>query len=510
MKTTAQAQKNYEKLHEISRYSRILSGISSLLDWDQETFMPPAAIEIRAAQLKVLARLIHTSKTNAHFAKVLSKLIDIKSGKLKANNLPIPQKAALKVWRSDYLKESCLPLSFVEEFAELSCQATVVWRLAKEQDTFHTFAPYLDKIVYMNRKKADYLGYEKHPYDALLDLYEPGVTTIEVQTIFSNLRKSIMSFLSKIKAAKQVDDSFLFDNFDRNKQIKFAHRVMEAIGYDSSKGRLDLSAHPFSSSCHPTDSRITSRLHPTSLMSHLSSTMHECGHGLYDMGLSEKLYGTPLGEPISLGMHESQSRWWETLIGQSKPFWSYFFPFLKKTFPKQLEGINLDKFYKSINKVTPSFIRIEADEVTYSLHIILRFELEKALIEGSLSVREIPEAWNAKMQELLDLTPANNAEGCLQDIHWSSGAFGYFPSYTLGNLYASCFFLAFEKQHPDWQKRVAQGELLFIKEWLNNNIHHYGRQYSSKELLKRVTGKELSVDAYKGYLNKKYKDIYNI
>ncbi len=506
----SQTQKDYQKLHEKSYQSHILSGVLSLLHWDQETYMPSAAIGIRSEQLKTLAGLIHKSKTHSSFEKALSKLIALKTGKILAKDLSAPQKAALQAWRRDYLQETCLPADFVEEFAQLSSQAVVVWREAKSQNSFHTFAPYLEKIIYMNRKKADLLGYGKHPYDALLDLFEPGTITAEVSGIFTPLRKSITGLLSKIKAAKPVDDHFLFGKFDQDKQMKFGYLLMDAIGYDRTKGRLDISAHPFSSACHPTDSRITSRIHPTSLMSHISAVMHECGHSLYEMGLPELHYGSPLGEAVSLGLHESQSRWWETRIGQSRPFWEYFLPILKKTFPKQLDHVTLDQFYKAINNVTPSLVRVEADEVTYSLHVILRFELEKALIEGSLSVHEIPEAWNGKMQDLLGITPANNTEGCLQDIHWATGTFGYFPTYTLGNLYASHLFTAFEKQHADWQKRVVKGELLFIKDWLNNNVHHYGRQYTSKELLKHVTGKEFSVDAYNTYLNHKYKEIYQL
>lgn len=504
-----QAQKDYEKLHEKSRYSRVLSGISSLLDWDQETYMPAAASGIRSEQLKVMAGLIHKSKTSPAFAKSLSKLINIKNGKILQKGLSDPQKAALQVWRSDYLKDTCLPASFVEEFAQVTSQSIVAWRSAKKQDDFPLFAPYLEKIIYMNRKKAEFLGYENHPYDALLDLFEPGVTTAEVTETFSNLRKSLVSLLKKIKASKQIDDRFLYGKFDIKKQMEVGYVMMDAIGYDRTKGRLDISAHPFSSSSHPTDSRITTRIHPSSLISHLSVVLHECGHSLYEMGLPEEHYGSPLGESVSLGLHESQSRWWETRIGQSKPFWNHFLPLLKKTYPKDLKDISLDKFYKAVNKVEPSFIRVDADEVTYGLHVILRFELEKALIEGSLSVSEIPEAWNAKMQELLGILPKNHAEGCLQDIHWSMGAFGYFPTYSLGNLYASHLFEAFEKQHPNWQKRIENGELLFIKEWLNKNVHHYGRQYNSKELLKRVTGKEFTPNAYIRYLNNKYKDIYN-
>ncbi|KIC75100.1 Thermostable carboxypeptidase 1 [Neochlamydia sp. TUME1] len=507
--TSVQAQKDYEALHEKSRYSRILSGITSILDWDQETYMPYAASAIRSEQLKVLAGIIHKSKTSPASAKSLAKLIDLETGKTIAKGLSAQQKAALQVWRRDYQQEKCLSANFVEEFTATTSQAIMAWRTAKQQNNFSILAPYLEKIIYMNRKKADLLGYQDHPYDALLDLYEPHTSTAEVATIFANLQSSLTNLLKKIKSSKKIDNSFLFGNFDPKKQLEFGHQLMNAMGYDQSKGRLDISSHPFSSASHPTDSRITTRLHPHSLMSSISAIMHEAGHGLYEMGLLPEHYGSPLGEAVSLGLHESQSRWWETRIGQSKPFWKHFFPLLQKMFPQQLEKISIPSFYKAINKVESSLIRVEADEVTYSLHIILRFELEKALIEGSLSVDEIPEAWNAKMQELLNLTPSNPAEGCLQDIHWSTGSFGYFPTYTLGNLYASHLFSAFEKQHPDWQEQVSRGDLLFIKEWLNLHVHRYGRQYDSKKLLKLVTKKEFNEEAYIDYLYNKYKSIYN-
>lgn len=506
----SQAQKDYTSILEKSRYSRVLGGISSILDWDQETYMPSAAAEIRSEQLKIMAGLIHKSRVSSAFAKALAKLIDLKNGKILVNGLKPAQKAALQIWRRDYVKDTCLPSSFVEEFAKVSSQSILAWRSAKSQNTFHTFAPYLEKIIYMNRKKAELLGYEDHPYDALLDLYEPEISTAEVTVLFNDLQSSIKKIIKKIKSSKPIEDRFLFGKFNADKQLEFSHVLMKAIGYDLTRGRLDLSTHPFSSSVHPNDSRITTHVHADSLMSNILATMHECGHSLYEMGLPEEHYGSPLGEAVSLGVHESQSRWWETRIGLSKPFWQYFFPLLQKSFPKALEKTSLDKFYKAINKVEPSFIRIEADEVTYSLHVILRFEIEKALIEGSLSVHEIPEAWNAKMQDLLGIVPSSDKEGCLQDIHWSMGAFGYFPTYTLGNLYASQLFASFEKEHSNWSQRVAKGELLFIKEWLNKNIHHHGRQYSSKELIKRVTGEKFSANDYVDYLNNKYKNIYQL
>ena len=280
------------------------------------------------------------------------------------------------------------------------------------------------------------------------------------------------------------------------------------MGYGPQNGRLDLSSHPFSSASHPTDSRITTRIHKTSLISCISVILHEAGHALYEMGLPKEHYGSPLGDAISLGMHESQSRWWETRIGQSKPFWQHYMPLLKDQFKGTLDHINLENFYKALNKVEPSLIRVEADEVTYPLHVILRFEMECALIEGSLKVIEIPEAWNAKMKELLGISPTNNTEGCLQDIHWAMGGFGYFPTYTLGNIYASQLFEPFAKQHPDWEKMVSSGELHFITKWLNEAVHKHGKRYNSQEILKLATGNESTATPYINYLQNKYQDIY--
>lgn len=498
---------DYEHLHQISRTARILAGVSSILDWDQETYMPSDSAGIRAEQLKVLAGITHKHKTGKKFANHLAKLIDLKTGKILEKNISERQQAALRLWRRDYLIDKALPQKFVEDFAKLTSQSMNVWRNAKKENAFHQFAPFLEKIVNMVRKKADLIGYKEHPYDALLDLYEPDITTREVTTLFKDLRRSIAPLLKKIMASKSHDDSFLFGKFSHEQQMKFGHLLLNAMEYDFSKGRLDLSAHPFSSASHPTDSRITTRIHPTSLMSNISAIMHECGHALYEMGLPVEEYGSPLGEALSLGMHESQSRFWETRIGLSKPFWGYFLPLLKGHFKGKLDSVSLDAFYAAINKVEPSLIRIEADEVTYPLHVVLRFEIELELIEGKLSVRDLPEAWHVKIHELLGVTPKTNSEGCLQDIHWSMGAFGYFPTYALGTMYASHLFKGFEKNHPNWKENVSKGELGFIKNWLHGAVYQHGRRFPSKELLQKATGKPFSADAFVDYLTDKYSVI---
>ncbi|MBA2369533.1 MAG: carboxypeptidase M32 [Candidatus Protochlamydia sp.] len=500
-------QKNYDNLHQLSKQTRILEGVVSLLDWDQETYMPSGAAPIRAEQLKTMAGVIHREKTSKKFGSVLSKLVDIPTGTLTSDTLSPPQAAAVKEWRRDYLHAIALPAGFVEEYAQLTSQAMTVWKNAKKTGAFQQFAPFLDRIVSMCRKKADLLGYEEHPYDALLDQFEPDMKTSQVAKVFENLRSELTPFVKKI-IQHPIDDHFLFGKWDGEKQIEFCRKILDKMGYSGEHGRIDFSAHPFSSSSHPTDSRITTRLHPDSLISNIFVILHEGGHALYEMGLPQENYGTPLGDARSLGVHESQSRWWETRIGSSKAFWHYFLPELKSTFEGRLDHITLDQFYRAINKVKPSLIRVEADEVTYPFHVILRFELEKGLIEGSLNVRDIPEAWNAKMKEYLGVEPKNNSEGCLQDVHWSCGTFGYFPTYSLGNLYAAHLFEAFEESHHDWKEKVSLGELQFIKEWLKEKIYQHGRRYTTQELLKLATGQPFSAEAYIRYIKNKYSEIY--
>ena len=502
-------QSEYQKLFELSKHIRTLEGIVSLLDWDQETHMPQGAATIRSEQLKTMAGLIHREKTSPQFSHALSSLIDFSTGHLQADDLSPAQVAAVREWRRNYLQDTSLPTAFVEEFAQVTSQAVLAWRQAKKDNAFHQFAPFLDQIVQLCRKKADLLGYKDHPYDALLDQFEPFLTTQEVDRLFSKLRQTLSPLIKKI-SQQPIDDHFLFGDWDHAKQMAFSNKILETMGYDQTYGRVDFSSHPFSSSSHPTDSRITTRIHPSSLMSNIFVILHEGGHALYEMGLPQEEFGSPLGESRSLGVHESQSRWWETRIGMSKAFWQYFFPLLKETFHGPLDPITLETFYQAINKVEPSFIRVEADEMTYPLHVILRFELEKKLIEGSLNVREIPDAWNAKMEEYLGIIPKNNTEGCLQDIHWSMGALGYFPTYTLGNLYAAHLFEAFAKDHPNWQEQVAAGNLKFIKLWLHEKIYRHGRRFTPQELIHQATGRPFSADAYLHYLKQKYGSLYQL
>jgi len=500
----------YELLAEKSKAIHIYHSILTLLHWDQETHMPPGGIGIRSEQIAQLSHLAHEEKTSKSYKKLLEELVNLKTGNLKAKGLSKPQKIIVREWRKDFNRSNKLPSSFVKAFSQLTSEASQIWAMAKKEKNFKLFAPSLEKIVAMNREKAKILGFKDHPYDALLEGHEPCMTSARVSKIFDGLQVELKKLLKKIAAAKKPDVRFLHRLVSDEKQSEIGHWIANAMPVDRDYTRLDLSSHPFSMSLHPRDSRITTRYLPKAFISNIFSVLHEEGHSMYEMGLPVEHWGTGLCEAASLSVHESQSRWWETLIGRSLPFWKHFYPQLQKILPGHLKGVSLDKFYRAIHLVTPSFIRVEADEVTYCLHVILRFEIEKQLIAGSLSVADLPAAWNAKFKDLFGLTPPDDAQGCLQDIHWSLGEFGYFPTYALGNILAAHLFSAFAKEHPDWEGRVEKGDLAFVREWLKLHIHQWGRTYDFDELAKRATGKPISEDAYCHYLKKKYSHIYNL
>lgn len=501
--------KDYRRLHTISKKIKIFSSIIQSLLWDRETFMPIEGAGIRSDQEALLTVLVHKKKTGRKFANALGKLIDLETGSLIAKQLPQEYITALKLWRQDYIKAKAFPKSFIEKDDRQSSQAVLAWRSAKKNNDFGCFKPFLEARIDMARRKADFLGYTKHPYDALLDDFEPGMTTREIDILFNRLKQALTPLLRNISGKKQVNDSFLFKNVIPSEQIRISKLLLTAMGYDFTKGRLDISSHPTTFFCHSTDVRVTTSIRPGSLMNTFSIVMHEGGHALYEMGLPLENFGSPLGEAISFGFHESQSRWWQNIIGHSKPFWEYFLPILKKELGG-LDKVTLDEFYRAINKIEPSLIRLDADEITYHFHIFLRYEIERGLIEGSLKASDIPEVWNEKMQRYLGLTPKNDAEGCLQDIHWAMWSFGYFPFYTFGTLFAAHMALGFEKDFPDWRNRVKQGDLCFVVNWLRQSIYQHGRRYTSLELLKKINGSDFSEKAFVSYLNNKYQDIYNL
>ncbi len=500
----------YQKLCARVRKGAALQSISSLLDWDQETMMPSDGIGIRSEQFALISTWLHKEKTSRAFSSLLSELIDLKTQEIKHPDLSPEEIAAIHRWQRDYIHEDKLPASFVKKFAETTVRASHIWAEARAENSFKLFKPHLEKIVDLCRKKADLLGFDSHPYDPLLDIYEPEMTTERLIPLFARLKTALTPIIQTIASQPGPDTSFLKQTFAADKQMDFGHKILKILGFDTAKTRLDLSAHPFCCSIHSSDLRMTTHIHPNNVCSSLFSVLHEAGHGLYAQARPVELWGTPLGESCSLGIDESQSRFLETTIGKSFSFWKYLFPELQKEFPGQLSGIDAEQFFRAINEVKPGPIRIESDEICYGLHIILRFEMEKALIEGSLKVKDVPEAWDAKMVEYLGVKPKNFAEGCLQDIHWSTGGFGYFPTYMLGNLYAAQFYQSLHKEFPQIEHEISQGNLKNMLDWLKKNIHSHGRRYNPDELIKKVTGKPLSEAPFLAYIQHKFGQIYKL
>ncbi len=498
----------YQQLLKQSQTAALYDIINCLLGWDQETYMPLEAIEIRSMQIERIADLRHKEKTSKKFSRMLGKLIDIETGVIIGEGLTAAQCAALREWRRDYIQSAKLPSSFVRKFAQVSSASMHAWKIAKETNCFSTFLPHLKKIVTLCRKKTDILGFSAHPYDALIDLFEPETKTVALDLLFNQLKNPLCTLVKHISSKPKPNASFLQLPYCQSKQLEFGNKLLAAMGFDRPFFRLDQSAHPMCCGNHPNDVRMTTRIYPENPMPNIFSVIHEGGHALYTRFLPKEEFGSPLCEPVSYGINESQSRLWETIIGHSMFFWEHFYPQLQSIFPTQLNSITLEEFYRAINFVQPSLIRIDADEVTYNLHIMLRFELEKSLIEGTLLPEDLPNAWDEKMTQLIGITPSSAKEGCLQDIHWSMGAIGYFPTYTLGNLYAAQFFAAFAEKHPHWQEQIKVGGFSPLRCWLNQEIHRFGRQYTPEELCIKVTNKPLSEKPFLNYLQQKYQALY--
>lgn len=500
----------FAKLKKMSYENTVYQSIYQVLEWDQETYMPPGAIEVRSQQIELISGFVHRQKTSPTFKKTLAQLVDLTSGTPLTDQWALPESACLRQWHRDFEKESKLPSSFVKECAKNSSASLSAWSQAKHQANFSLFAPFLEKSVLLARKKTKFLGYKEHPYDALLDSYEPGMTVSKLIPLFEELKTALTQLLSAIKEAKPQHEITLPGPFDPKIQMQIGKDLLASLGFSEEISRLDLTSHPFCIGIHPLDTRMTTRIFPDHLISHILSVLHESGHGLYNTQLPQEYYGTPICEPVSYGVDESQSRLWETMIGRGLPFWKFFYPMLQKAFPDTLGSFPLLDFYRKVNTVTASCIRVEADEVTYCLHIILRFEIEKALIEGSLQVKDVPSTWNTKMQELLGITPSHDGEGCLQDIHWAMGGFGYFPTYALGNLMAAQLFDTLKKWDPSLDTNIEKGNFAPLRQWLKDNIHKHGKIYGAEELISRATQEPLRATPYIQYLKQKYQNLYDI
>ncbi len=494
-----------ERLHELAD----LGAASALLDWDQQTMMRPKSAESRSFQLGTLQALYHERVTSPDLLRALD-------GAEAEGSGPPPFTedtgvALLRETRREVERAVNLPTAFVKELAETTALAFQSWQQARADSAFSGFRDYLARVIDLKRREAAYIGYSASPYDALLDEYEPGQTEAMTATVFAGLREHTLQLLADLRRGGAAPDTaVLHRHYDKQKQWDFGIAVLDAMGFDFQAGRQDYSAHPFTTSFSSRDVRVTTRAYEDDLRSALFGTIHEGGHALYEQGIDPLLDRTALGSGTSLGIHESQSRLWENAIGRSVPFWRHWYPRLAAAFPEQLAGVSQEAFVRAINTVAPSFIRVEADEVTYNLHIILRFELETAILHGRLEVDDLPDAWNAKMLELLGITPSTAADGVLQDVHWSTGAIGYFPTYSLGNLYCAQILATLRQQFPDFDDRIGGGDLRFVREWLREHIHRFGRTYPAAELIQRVTGEPLNPAYFAQYLRGKYATLYGI
>jgi carboxypeptidase Taq len=484
-----------------------LHRASAVLGWDQQTYMPRKGTVPRAESLATLGRLAHEYFTADSIGALLSDLKDY-AAKLGYDS---NDASLIRVTQREYDKAKRVPSKLVEEFARVTTHAEPAWEQAREKSDFKIFQPHLEKIVELNIQLAEYLGYDERVYDALLDQYEPGMKTNHVVQIFDTLKQDLVPLVHAISTqADSVSDAVLHREYDEQKQWDFGVDVIKKFGFDFEAGRQDKSTHPFTTGFGLGDTRITTRVYKNFLSPALFGTLHECGHALYDMGTSPELERTPLAGGASLGVHESQSRMWENLVGRSYGFWKHYFPKLKSVFPEQLKDQTLDSFYRAINKVEPSLIRVEADEVTYSLHIMLRFEMENELVERKLKVADVPEAWNAKMKSYLGVVPPNDALGCLQDIHWSGGSIGYFSTYSLGSMFSVQLWEQAVKDVPSIPAQVEQGEFADLLGWLRKNLHQHGRKFTLDELANKITGESLQSRSYVAYLKKKFGAIYGV
>ena len=490
-----------DKLADISNLSRTIA----VLGWDQQTYMPPAAAEGRGNQMALIGKLTQEMSISPELGKLID---DLK--KFIPNLDPNSDEYRLiSISSKDFEKSTRVPVDFVVEQAKVTALAQQAWVNARQQSKFNVFLPHLEKIVELRKKYASFFPGVEHPYDALLDDFEPGMKTKDVKKIFNNMRPKQVELIRKIRNKPQVTDSFLHQEFDEKKQWDFGVEVISRFGYDWNRGRQDKAHHPFTTGFGLDDVRITTRVDPNFFNTMLFGTMHECGHALYNLGIGRNLDCTGLDGGASLAVHESQSRMWENLVGRSLPFWEYFYPRLQEIFPSQLGNVSLDSFYKGINKVQPSFIRVEADEATYNMHIMLRLELEIGMIEGSIKIEDLPEIWNSRMEEFLGVTPPNDAQGVLQDIHWSAGGLGYFSTYALGNIISVQLWEKINMDIPNLTEEIRKGEFKNLLAWLVKNIHQYGRKYEPQELVIRTTGSEINSDPYLNYLENKYGQIYN-
>lgn len=502
-------KKEYEmKLKELNEYITKLEYLGSamgVLGWDMQVNIPKKGVPQRSEVLGYLSGEMYKLVTSDK----VKEFIDFFE-KCDETEMDDVTKAIIENMKKEYDETKKIPENRFTEYSILTSNSLSTWAEAKVNNDFQTFKPLLEKVVEFQKEFIGYWGYTGNMYNTLLDKYEAGITVEKLDDIFEELRDAIVQLLNKIKKSNvTIDDSFFKKNFTSKEQEEFSIFVMKKMGYDFDAGRVDESEHPFTTEFSNKDVRITTHYYENDWKSALFSCIHEGGHALYEQDIPDSFVGTGLGHGVSMGVHESQSRFYENIIGRSKEFWTYFFPEAKKRFT-QFEEVSFEEFYKAINIVEPSLVRTESDELTYSIHVIIRYEIEKALINGEIQVKDLPSIWNAKYKEYLGVEPKTDTEGVLQDMHWSDGSFGYFPSYALGNLYGAQFLSKMKKDMPNMYEEIAKGQLDNVHNWLKENIHKYGSVYKPADLIKKVTGEELTAKYFIEYLNTKYKEIYNL
>jgi carboxypeptidase Taq len=479
---------------------RDLSGIIGLATWDQETYLPRKADGARASQLATLQGLYHERLVEPALGDWLA----------SARALPPDEQAMVRALVHERDRAVKVPARLVKELAEAQSHAISAWKTAREQADFAPFKPHLERLLGLRREQADAIGHGGERYDALLDNYEPGMKVERLTPVLEQLRKELTPIVEAITAAPPPKDVFAGKKFDPEAQWRFTFELLEGMGFDLEAGRQDKSIHPFTGGTHPRDVRLTTRTQVETPLPALFGAIHEGGHGLYEQGFAEEHYRTPIAAAPSMGLHESQSRLWENVVGRSRGFWAHFLPKLQRHFPAELGPVSLDDFHRAVNRVERSLTRVEADEVTYNLHVVLRYELELELLRGDLPVAELPGAWNAKMKALLGVVPPTPTLGVLQDIHWAWGEFGYFPTYALGNLYGASLFAAAKRQLPGLEESIGRGQLLPLRDWLRERIHREGFRYFAEELVTRVTGHGLTDEDFIAYLREKYSALYGV
>ena len=494
--------KTYKKYLEHNKKNTDLQFATALLYWDKEVYLPTKGNRFRSQQLATLSAISHEMMTNRKYGKLIEDLFKNKK------SLKPAERRNIELSYKSYIRNKSFSEKFVIRRSHIISAAFDAWIKARDANDWTIYKKPLEEIVQIKKEEAKLVGFKQHPYNALLDEYEPGATVNQLDKLFTDVRRQLVNFVAEIRQKKQVDDTFLYKKWKKDKQWDFGIDILKKIGYDFSAGRQDVSEHPFTTHFNPQDVRVTTRIDEKNFGNMLWSCIHEGGHALYEQGIPVEAYGTPIGNAVSLAIHESQSRLWENNVGRGLPFWKANYKELKKQFPKNLAGIGLQKFYKGINKIMPSPIRTESDELHYHFHVLIRYEIEKGLVEDSLDPAELKTIWNDRYKEYLGLDIKDDKTGILQDIHWAYGSIGYFPTYSLGSFYAAQFYAQAKKDIPNLERKISSGDNQALLDWLRKNIHQHGSRYTPNALCKRVTGEILNFKYFMDYVKEKYEGVY--